>query len=83
MFIKIDFSHVSCLQEDKAANAKSLSNAANAVGNLVNWGLITPDEARMELANYIDIEPEKPLGEYKQAEPIVEPKEEEEEENEV
>jgi hypothetical protein len=45
--------------------------------------LITPDEARMELANYIDIDPEKPLGEYKQAEPIVEPKEEEEEGNEV
>ena len=66
-FIKIDFSHVSCLQEDKAANAQSLSNAANAVGNLVNWGLITLDEARMELSNYIDIDPEKPKGEYKQA----------------
>ena len=76
VFIKIDFSHVSCLQEDKAANAQSLSNAANAVGNLVNWGLITPDEARMELSNYIDIDPEKPLGEYKQA-AQAEPKKEE------
>lgn len=66
-FVKIDFSHISCLQEDKAANAQSLSNAANAVGNLVNWGLITLDEARMELSNYIDIDPEKPKGEYKQA----------------
>ena len=82
VFIKIDFSHVSCLQEDKAANAQSLSNASKAVGNLVNWGLITPDEARMELSNYIDIDPEKPLGEYKQA-ADVEPKKEEEEENEV
>ena len=82
VFIKIDFSHVSCMQEDKAANAQSLSNAANAVGNLVNWGLITPDEARMELSNYLDIDPEKPLGEYKQA-ADVEPKKEEEEENEV
>ena len=82
VFIKIDFSHVSCLQEDKSANAQSLSNAANAVGNLVNWGLITPDEARMELSNYLDIDPEKPLGEYKQA-ADVEPKKEEEEENEV
>ena len=81
-YIKIDFSHVSCLQEDRSANAQSLSNAANAVGNLVNWGLITPDEARMELSNYIDIDPDKPLGEYKQA-TIVEPKKEEEEENEV
>lgn len=62
-YIKIDFSHVSCLQEDRSANAQSLSNAANAVGNLVNWGLITPDEARMELSNYIDIDPDKPLGE--------------------
>jgi hypothetical protein len=76
VFIKLDFSHVSCLQEDKAANAQSLSNAANAVGNLVNWGLITPDEARMELSNYIDIDPEKPLGEYKQA-AQTEPKKEE------
>lgn len=76
VFIKIDFSHVSCLQEDKAANAQSLSNAANAVGNLVNWGLITPDEARMELSNYIDIDPEKPLCEYKQA-AQTEPKKEE------
>lgn len=82
VFIKVDFSHVSCLQEDKAANAQSLSNAANAVGNLVNWGLITPDEARMELSNYLDIDPEKPLGEYKQA-ADVEPKKEEKEENEV
>ena len=80
--IKIDFSHVSCLQEDKAANAQSLSSAASAVGNLVNWGLITPDEARMELSSYIDIDPDKPLGEYKQA-AYVEPKKEEEEENEV
>lgn len=80
--IKIDFSHVSCLQEDKAANAQSLSSAASAVGNLVNWGLITPDEARMELSSYIDIDPEKPLGEYKQA-AYVEPKKDEEEENEV
>jgi hypothetical protein len=71
--IKIDFSHISCLQEDKAANAQSLSSAASAVGNLVNWGLITPDEARMELSNYIDIDPDKPLGEYKQA-ANVEPK---------
>lgn len=76
VYIKIDFSHISCLQEDKAASAQSLSNAANAVGNLVNWGLITPDEARMELSNYIDIDPEKPLGEYKQA-AQAEPKKEE------
>lgn len=66
-FIKIDFGHVSCLQDDKAANAQSLSNAASAVGNLVNWGLITVEEARMELSNYIDIDPDKPKGEYKQA----------------
>jgi hypothetical protein len=80
VFIKIDFSHVSCLQEDKSANAQSLSNAANAVGNLVNWGLITPDEARMELSNYIDIDPEKPLGEYKQAAQTESKKEEVEDE---
>jgi hypothetical protein len=80
VYIKIDFSHISCLQEDKAASAQSLSNAANAVGNLVNWGLITPDEARMELSNYIDIDPEKPLGEYKQAAQTESKKEEVEDE---
>lgn len=67
VFIKLDFSHVSCLQEDRAKNAQSLSSAASAISNLVNGGIITPDEARIELANYIDIDPEKPLGEYKQA----------------
>ena len=60
VFIKIDFSHVSCLQEDKAHNAQSLGSASAAIGNLVTLGLITMDEARIELANYIDIDPEKP-----------------------
>lgn len=73
VFIKIDFSHVSCLQEDKAKNAQSLSSAASAISNLVDGGLITPDEARIELANYLDIDPEKPKGEYKQAVLIVKP----------
>lgn len=67
VFIKLDFSHVSCLQEDKAKNAQSLSSAAAAVSGLVNLGLLTIDEARIELANYIDIDPENPKGEYKQA----------------
>lgn len=65
VFIRIDFSHVSCLQADKAKNAQSLGNAATAVKSLVDGGLITPDEARMELANYMDIDPEKPKGEFK------------------
>ena len=77
VFVKIDFSHVSCLQEDKAKNAQSLSNAASAIGALVESGLITPDEARVELSNYLDIDPNNPKGEYKQAE-TVEPKQKEE-----
>lgn len=64
--IQIDFTHVSCLQEDKSKNAQSLSSAAAAISNLVSGGLITIDEARMELSNYIDIDPEKPKGELKQ-----------------
>jgi hypothetical protein len=80
VFIKIDFSHVSCLQEDKAKNAQSLSSAATAINSLVLNGLITPDEARFELANYLDIDPEKPKGEYKQVLPVVELKTEEDEE---
>lgn len=79
VFIKIDFTHVSCLQEDKAKNAQAMSSAAGAINNLVNNRLITIDEARMELASYLDIDPEKPKGEYKQADPVVQPKKEEEE----
>lgn len=80
VYIKIDFSHVSCLQEDKMDNAKSLSDASNAVSNLVSMGIITPDEARMELSNYIDIDPDNPKGEYKQpSAQVLTPKEEDEE----
>lgn len=60
--IVIDFSHVSCLQDDRAKNAQSLSSVSQALNNLVNDGVITIDEARKELANYMDIDPDKPIG---------------------
>lgn len=66
VFIKIDFTHVSCLQEDRAKNAQSLSSVSTALNNLVKEGVITVDEARREIANYMDIDPDKPLGEFKQ-----------------
>lgn len=62
VFVKMDFTGVSCLQEDKNKNAQSLSMISNALNKLVNDGIITIEEARLELANYIDIEPNNPKG---------------------
>lgn len=64
-FIKIDFSHVSCLQEDISRMSTALSSASNAIKSLYDSRLITFDEGRMELSKYIDIDPEKPKGEFK------------------
>lgn len=64
MKIYIDFSEVSCLQEDRAKYAESLNKAATALNALTNGRLLTQQEARRELANYIDIDPENPFGEF-------------------
>lgn len=63
--IKIDFTHVSCLQDDKAASATALNTAASAIITLYNAGIITNDESRSEISNYIDINPDSPKGEFK------------------
>lgn len=63
--IQIDFSHVACLQQDMSKKASALSSASSAVSSLYDSGLITLDEARMELANFTDIDPDNPKGEYK------------------
>jgi hypothetical protein len=64
-FIKIDFSHVECLQKNKKEEASALSLVSAALSKLVDGNLITVDEARGELVKYLDIDPDKVKGEYK------------------
>jgi len=63
-FIKIDFSHVEVLQKDRKESASALSLVSTALTKLVDGKLITQYEARVELATYIDINPDEPKGEY-------------------
>ena len=64
--VKIDFSGVECLQTNKEMEANTLVHAADALERLMASGLITPDEARIEIARYIDIDPDRPKGEFRQ-----------------
>ena len=61
-FITMDFGDVECLQKDRRAMADTISQAANAYGKLVSDGLITIEEARQGLVEYIDIDPSSPLN---------------------
>lgn len=63
--VKIDFSDVECLQANKKEGAETLVKAADALERLMSSGLITPDEARTEVSKYIDIDPDKPKGEFR------------------
>ena len=56
--VKLDFSGVECLQANKEKEASTLVHAADALERLTAIGLITPMEARRELARYIDINPD-------------------------
>ena len=58
----MDFGDVECLQKDRRAMADTISQAANAYGKLVSDGLITIEEARQGLVEYIDIDPSSPLN---------------------
>ena len=82
--VKIDFTDVECLQTNKEKEANTLVHAADALERLMASGLITPEEARIEIAKYIDIDPEHPKGEYRaQMQAVIGtvlPNEEEEEE---
>lgn len=62
--IKIDFTHVSCLQQDMKELANALSTAANAIVSLYNNRIITLDESRIEMANLMEIDPDNPVGEF-------------------
>ena len=61
--IKIDYSHVPCLQQDLSASALALKNMAIGLQTLKNMGLITKEEARIEISKYIDINPNDYAGE--------------------
>jgi hypothetical protein len=66
--ITLDYSHIECLQTNKKDEAATFASVNNAISSLYNNGLMTKDEARIELAKYFDIDPEKPKGEYKNVE---------------
>lgn len=57
--IKIDYSHVPCLQQDFSASALALKNMALGLETLKNMGLISAKEARIELSKHIDINPDE------------------------
>ena len=62
--MKIDFSHVECLQADKSKSSEVLQRVMDSMIKGKQAGLITGDEGRSVLAEYIDIDPEKPKGDY-------------------
>lgn len=55
--IRMDYSHVACLQKDKQAESTTLKNASDSLRELFKDGLISKEEARIKLAEYIDINP--------------------------
>lgn len=68
VFVKIDFSDVPCLQEDRSKYADNLNKVASSITTMLRAGVITLDEARIEVAKYLDINPQTPLGELQRIE---------------
>lgn len=66
--ITLDFTDVPCLQEDRAKYAENLGKVSKAVVSMINAGLLTTEEARIELAKYIDINPTDNLEALSRAE---------------
>lgn len=65
VFIKLDYTHIDCLQQDKSASSSAFQKMASSLIQLVEKGQITLDESRNELARFIDIDPDNPKGELK------------------
>lgn len=65
VFIKLDYTHVDCLQKDKSASSSAFQKMASSLIQLVEKGQITLNESRNELAKFIDIDPDNPKGELK------------------
>lgn len=57
--VSLDFSDVECLQKSKMDESNTLRTAATAITMLLDGGLISYEEARKELSNYIDIDPDE------------------------
>lgn len=57
LHVWLDFSDVECLQKSKSEQAQTLSTVGSALTGMVSGGLITQEEARIELMKYIDIDP--------------------------
>lgn len=57
IYVKIDYSHVPCLQEDLSASALALKNMAIGLKTLIDNNLISRKEARIEISKYLDINP--------------------------
>lgn len=65
VFIKLDYTHIDCLQKDKNSSSSAFQKTASSLIQLVEKGQITLDESRNELAKFIDIDPDNPKGEFK------------------
>ena len=65
VFIKLDYTHIYCLQQDKSASSSAFQKMASSLIQLVEKGQVTLDESRNELAKFIDIDPDNPKGELK------------------
>lgn len=57
--MELDFSDVECLQKSKKDEAQTLRTASGAIKELLAEGIISFEEARKEIANYIDIDPDE------------------------
>lgn len=57
--IKLDYSHVACLQTDRKSEASTLKDISASLIDLKSNGLLNETEARIVLSNYIDINPDK------------------------
>ena len=55
--ITFDYSAIECLQRSKAEETQTLEKAVSSITNLLNGGLVSFEEARELLADYIDIDP--------------------------
>lgn len=65
IFIKLDYTHVDCLQQDKLSSSSAFQKISSSLIQLVEKGQITINESRNELAKFIDIDPDNPKGELK------------------
>lgn len=70
VYIKLDYTHIDCLQKDKNASSSAFQKMSSSLIQLAEKGYITFDESRYELAKFIDIDPDKPKGKYKTTNPV-------------